>query len=264
MLDADTMAAMKLSIEKTGQLYPGTIDQNRILLEGRMRKHCCDELGIPFKVQARTFATDLERERFIIASNSNRRQFGLDQNAALIVDTYFEQYEADGKAAMAEGGAKGGSAKGKGQEKSPDPSPKPSNSVRERFLAEWSVSDYRSKLAIKLFKDGHDLLEEVIAGKLTLNQAIKALQTRTKPPKKKKVVGKPDGNNKDQILEYLSQEETEEIEDQCAEWAAWIDERFPDDGSRNEADDVVEAYFRQRKTDRQDAGAGANGEEAGE
>lgn len=263
MLDGETLNGMKLSIQLSGQQYPAILDQDGVLLDGRMRKLCCEELGVPLKTETRHFESELAREQFILASNKDRRLFGLDQSAALIVDRYFDEYETAAKKAQTAGASKGGSAKGKAGEASPQASPPQGNRVRERLQAEWSVSEYRAKIACKLYKEANDLLKDVIVGKLTLNAALKALQKRNAMPKKKTVVGKP-GGNPNAIQSMLGPDAIAEIEAKCEELAEWLDGQHDEPDSLNEADDVVEAYFRQRKTDRQDAQAGGQNGEAEE
>src|SRR5215471_9215703 len=244
MLDPDTLAGMKGSIEQDGQQYPAVVDQNDVLIEGRMRRHVCDELGIPLKAVRRHFETELERERFILASNKDRRLFNLDQSAALIVDRWLEEYEAEAKAAQVAGAAKGGANKGAGKVQATPPEGK-GQTVRERFRTAFGVTDHRAKLAIKLFHDGNDLLKDVIAGRLTLNQAIKALAKRNTAPKQKKEKKGGGGTGQKagtKITSALGPDDIETVENFCDDWAAQIKEMFTDADARAEAFEIVQGW----------------------
>jgi len=270
MLDSETMAAMKSSIQRDGQHIPGVLDaENNELVAGRMRKQICDELGITFRYVSRKFSNEEEKRRFIFAENKDRRQFSLDQGAALIVYTYHDAYQAEAKEAMAAGGAKAAAVRGKGtgstkpSDLSPSEASKPSKGLKERFHQEWLISFNRGRSAIKLFKEAQDLLQQVINGGMTLNQAIKALAKRSAVPKKKKGgVGQPNGQ-KNTIATELSPNEVIELEGQCEELADWVKERFTDTDSRSDAFERAAAYFRDERLEL-GGGAGEDGQEQAE
>jgi hypothetical protein len=244
MLDPDTLAGMKGSIERDGQLYPAVVDQHDTLIEGRMRKECCDQLGLPLKAVKRHFSDELERERFIIASNKDRRLFGLDQSAALIVDRYLEEYEALAKACQKMGAIKGGHNKGAGKVQAASPEGK-NPTVRERFRSDFGVTDHRAKLAIKLFHDGNNLLKDVIAGRLTLNQAIKALAKLNTAPKEKKARGGGKGTGPKtgtKITSALGPDDIETVESWCDDLAGMVKEMFTDADARAEAFGIMQAW----------------------
>jgi hypothetical protein len=252
MLDQETLDDMKRSIGRDGQHQPGVLDEDDQLLDGRMRKSACDELGKSFLCIRREFADEDSKQRFILSINKDRRQFNHDQSAALIIDLYYEAFELEGKQAMIEGGAKGGKAKGKGSGDSPEASDGKRQvkfpTTRERLRLELGVSDHRSKISIKLFKEAHDLLEDVINGRLTLNQAAKALAKRNTPPKQKKQGTAFGGNGPKrghQIVSALSPEEIETVHGWVAELAAQVTGEFEDADARVEAWEIIEADVRE-------------------
>jgi len=264
MLDPDTLAGMTQSIQQDGQQYPAVVDQHDVLIEGRMRRHVCDELGIPLKAVRKQFATELERERFILASNKDRRMFNLDQSAALIVDRFLEEYEVASKAAQVAGAAKGGAAKGKVQATPPEAK---GQTVRERFRADFGVTDHRAKLAIKLFHDGNDLLKDVVAGRLTLNQAVKALAKRNTPPKQKKEKKGGGGNGPKtgtKITSSLGPDDIDTVEGWCDDLGGMIKEMFTDADARAEAFGIMQGWAMDELQELAPADEGANGEEAAE
>jgi hypothetical protein len=114
----------------------------------------------------------------------------------LIVKTYYDSYQQEAKAALPAGASKGDSSKGKPVElgnkvleispKTSTSSPKASKGLVNRFCEERSLSEYRAKIAIKLFKDtdAPDLVDDVIAGRRKLSEAEKELAKRHATPKK--------------------------------------------------------------------------------
>jgi hypothetical protein len=149
--------------------------------------------GMPFKVKNVYGLSEAEKEALIWAANTARRTFTPDQRAMLIVKTYHDPYKEETKEAHLAGTSKGGSSKGVN---SLAVSPKTSNSAPKskrlvhRFREERQLSEYRAKIAIKLYNEARDLEEEVIQGLSKLAEAEKMLAKRKeKKPKQRKRVG---------------------------------------------------------------------------
>jgi N6-adenosine-specific RNA methylase IME4 len=68
-------ASMKESIKESGQLVPGVVNQQGVLIDGHHRYRACKELGVPFRFEVKHFPSKLDEMMFMWAVNDKRRHY---------------------------------------------------------------------------------------------------------------------------------------------------------------------------------------------
>ena len=82
-LPAKEYDALKESIKTVGQHYPIIVNGENVILDGHHRYRICQELGIPPKVEVKTFPNKLLEKKFVIEVNLHRRHLNDFQKAEL-------------------------------------------------------------------------------------------------------------------------------------------------------------------------------------
>jgi hypothetical protein len=156
-------------------LDPITILDDGTILDGRNRQRACDRLGKPV-VQVRFAGLGLgptiTPEEYIWSKNVQRRHLTDDQRSTIQMK-WKPQLAEEGRQAKVEGGKSAGVSRPKKvMAKTPEPiSPKPT--TRKKLAEQAGVSEHKIRQAETVAKHAPELMDDVIAGKLPLAQAVK-------------------------------------------------------------------------------------------
>jgi len=75
--------SLKESIKNNGQWIANTVNQERVILDGRHRFQVCQELKLEPKIQIKSPLSEIDQKISVIDSNLKRRQFNDFQKAEL-------------------------------------------------------------------------------------------------------------------------------------------------------------------------------------
>jgi predicted transcriptional regulator len=89
-LTAEEYAGLKADIAAHGQHFPIVHDQNGVTIDGHHRERILAELGIPPKIDRRSFGSDRERLAFVLSANIHRRQSTIEDRKRLAERLYKE------------------------------------------------------------------------------------------------------------------------------------------------------------------------------
>ena len=195
---------LKASIQEQGQLQPIIVDGEE-LLDGRHRLRACDELGREADVvQFSTLGLRTTPAAWILAINAQRRNLSPDQKLAIL--SAFDVWALHAHAQPAGGqtttsgtdngnphaAASGAEFPGRNQPgKSPTkrrrgrPAGSGSGRHREGLAKAADETQYRARQMSKLRKQMPELADEVVAGRLSLKQAMRQLNKRDKEQRSK-------------------------------------------------------------------------------
>ena len=173
LMSDEEYAAMKQDIAVNGLREPITLYEGKIL-DGRNRQRICDELGI--EAPTRAWDGNGSPIAFVLSENAHRRHLTKDQLAVIAIQAgAMEEARARAKEReRAGGGDRKSPAAKSGVAKWPDPIS--GERARDDVARQWNTSPKKVQAAANLAKARPKLLNEVVAGTLSLAQASREVK----------------------------------------------------------------------------------------
>lgn len=131
------------------------------LIDGRHRIRACDELGIDWGNFAEEAGADQDPVKEALSLNLHRRHLTPSQ-LAMVADKVRGIYDAEGKAALAEGQKSGGRGKKKNSQANLPESNKPAKQSRDKAAAAVGVSGKLADAAKKVRSKGTPELQRAV------------------------------------------------------------------------------------------------------
>jgi hypothetical protein len=186
MIEGKEFEDLCRDIQGSGLQNP-IVTLNGVLLDGRNRMRACAKVGVEPTYAQYAWLKNREDE-WIISQNLHRRSITPDQRVALVAK-YYDWRGAEERARIARKANLGTPTQQKAKtverEKSPGQPqlPKSEHPIRADIAQKAAVGGGKAKQAIAIAKTKPELLDDVVAGKITLREAEKKVKRATPKPK---------------------------------------------------------------------------------
>jgi hypothetical protein len=174
------------SIRDEGLLEPIVLLNNQIL-DGRNRLKACLETDTLPRFR-RYIGTETSAIEWVLAKNLYRRHLNDEQALGVVIKANAERTRLQAAQKQEQGRKQGGRGHKKNLDLNSGPSlqAKHANSTAGQIAEQAHASRYKAEQALKVQKQDPALLDQVIAGNMSLNSAAKQLPTEVKHSRRTK------------------------------------------------------------------------------
>lgn len=192
-LDATDFESLSDSIESQGLLEP-IILLNRQVFDGRHRLKACLEREVAPRFQNfETLTPQIDPIDWVLAKNQYRRHLAPDQFLGIVTKVNAERLRLEGLRKKHEGQRSGGPTGGRGHKKTltlnsesrfeRDSCDRNARSTAGRLAKDAGVSRDKAEKALRVMRKAPELLDQIVAGKISVAAAEKSLPKPSKIPK---------------------------------------------------------------------------------